>query len=90
MDVKSEAYTNWYHTVVPVNLNMKISFTFDNHRSYIQSTMRSVGKTKSFALESLICIIVDPTSSDIHSSQWKWRIWSTKMADNQHFQYINS
>ena len=38
-----------------------------------------------FASHPLICIILDHAYSDIIEV----RIWSTKMADNQHFQYIN-
>ena len=40
-------------------------------------------------LPALIWINLDHASSEANWSQRKWRIWSTKMADNQHFQYIN-
>ena len=40
-------------------------------------------------LRPLVCIILDHAYSDIHWSRIEARIWSTKMADNQHFRYIN-
>ena len=36
-----------------------------------------------------IWINLDHAFSEANWSHRKWRIWGTKMADNQHFQYIN-
>ena len=43
----------------------------------------------SFGLRSQIRINLDRAYSEANWSHRRWRIWSTKMADNQHFQNIN-